>query len=197
MVGIWGLERTTRELTAGLVLVMLLAGCGAKDKSGEFYSSWDLDGGCTSAMPAAERVDATGRRSDPCEAAEGGWVWVTYAAGWCSSSRNQAPAVSRLAQSVGPDVTVYTVLTASDDVFVPARIDDARSWAASHGFAPQRVLYDAEKDTRIIPQHLLIGPDGKTWYRYNGQLNTEQMQQLLADFASGRRKPNVRQLAQR
>lgn len=180
-----------------MLLPGLFAACGAKDKTGEFYTRWDLDGGCTSSMPAAERYDATGRKSDPCDAAEGGWVWVTYAAGWCNSSRQQAPAVSRLAQTAGPGVDVYTVLTASDDVFLPARIDDARSWAAGHGFSPRQVLYDPEKDVRTIPQHLLIGPDRKTWYRYIGHLDTDQMQQLLADFASGKRRPQVRDLPQR
>lgn len=46
-------------------------------------------------------------------------------------------------------------------------------------------------------QHLLIGPDGHTWYRYIGHLDHDAMRTLVRDFASGQRTPDVRKLPAR
>jgi len=64
--------------------------------------------------------------------------------------------------------------------------------AIAHGMTSNRVLFETEESVRTIPQHLLIGSGGRTWYRYVGYLETEQMQQLLDDRASGRRVPRAR-----
>jgi len=49
----------------------------------------------------------------------------------------------------------------------------------------------------VIPQHLLIGPDGRTWYRYVGSLSSEEMSPLLREFEEGVRVPDVRPLRRR
>lgn len=173
---------------------LTLAACGSDDKAGEFYTLWDLDGGCNSTRPGAVRRDANDRIVDVCDLAGGRWIWATYAAPWCSASRSQAPAVNGLTRAGRRDFDVFVVLTSGDDVFTPASRNHASAWAGAFGFAPGRVLYASEDATRTLPQHLLIGPDGHTWYRYIGYLDTNEMQRLLDDFASGARAPNVREL---
>ena len=180
-----------------LALTVALGGCGGDDKRGEFYTSWDLAGGCASGEGAVTRHDADGRPRDVCDLGAARWVWVTYAAGWCQTSRRQARALHRLRRAAIPGLEIVLVLTSGDDTFVPADRGDARAWAATYGLPRSRVLYDEEHDSRVIPQHLLIGPDGHTWYRYVGFLQLDEMQQLLDDFASARRMPDVRGLAGR
>lgn len=175
-------------------IALVLSACASEDKTGEFYTRWDLAGGCASDPSGSVRHDANGRATDVCDAADGRWVWVTYAAGWCSASRSQAPAVSRLARSPRKELAVFVVLTGGDEVFVPASLGAARAWAAAYGLPPSRVLYDSEEGSRTVPQHLLIGPDGRTWYRYVGFLDTDEMQRLIDDFDSGARLPDVREL---
>ncbi|MEX2480307.1 MAG: hypothetical protein WD928_05535 [Gammaproteobacteria bacterium] len=190
--------RTTRVSAirrASLLLAALtLTACGSDDKAGEFYTLWDLDGGCNSTRPGAVRRDAKDRIVEVCDLADSRWIWVTYAAPWCSASRKQAPAVNRLTRTGRRDFDVFVVLTSRDEVFTPASRNHASAWTGAYGFAPGRVLYESEDGTRTLPQHLLIGPDGRTWYRYIGYLDTNEMQRLLDDFASGARTPNVREL---
>lgn len=178
-----------------VLIAFLLAGCAGEDKSGEFYTDWDISGGCLSGIVGDDRVDAGGRLVDVCDFVDAdGWVWVTYAAGWCSASRNQAAEVRRFSAQAGAHgVEVFTVLTSGDETFSPARSSHAAAWASTHGLPAGRVLAEGtEGGGRIIPQHLLIGPDGRTWYRYVGYLDSEAMLALVDDFASGRRVPNVR-----
>ncbi|WP_328987159.1 hypothetical protein [Thiorhodovibrio winogradskyi] len=89
-------------------------------------------------------------------------------------------------------MAVYTVLTAGNEPFTPATVDHARTWAGSYGLAPGHVL--TEEATRIIPQHLLIGPDGRTFYRHVGFLAADEMLRILDDFRHYRRVPDVRSL---
>jgi len=86
---------------------------------------------------------------------------------------------------------VFTVLTSGAEPFTVARLGDARAWASQHGIDPARILFGTEPDSRVIPQHLLIGPDGRTWFRYIGQLQTEEMLDIFQDFESGRRHSNT------
>ena len=171
-----------------ILFSLLLASCGSPDTTGEFYTDWDRAGGCNSPEGGAGRNNANGDLVDVCRDSAS-FKWVTYAGLWCSTSKTQAPQVRAFHNSAGPDVAVYTVLTSGTDPFVGARIQDARTWAASHGFPGSHVLI--EETTRVLPQHLLIGPDGYTWYRYIGYLTADEMHTIRREFASGIRYPDV------
>lgn len=186
--------------TALALVVVLLIGCtGGRDQSGEFYTHWDIAGGCTSGIVGDDWVDAGGRRVDVCNSAgRADWVWVTYAAGWCGASRTQAAQVRGFTATARPRMEVFTVLTSGNEVFSPANSGHAGAWASAHGLPADRVLAQGgEPGGRVIPQHLLIGPDKQTWYRYIGHLDSEAMHALVDDFSRGRRTPNVRELPRR
>jgi len=178
------------------VSVLGVSGCGSRDSSGEFYTDWDLAGGCTITEGGASRPSGAGGLVNVCADVDRyDWIWVTYAAAWCSTSGRQAPQIRAFAASTGPRVKVYTVLTSGTEPFVGATEHDARAWAGSHRLPASQVL--AEESTRVIPQHLLIGPDARTWYRHVGFLNSEEMSRLLHEFEEGVRVPNVRPLRRR
>lgn len=191
------LKRLSRDRASRLALLCLfivhLNGCGDGSGSGEWYTDWDIAGGCASDQGGDTRTSGTGTEVDVCHDVGGfDWIWVTYAAPWCSASNSQAAHIRTFQDSIEPDVALYTVLTSGHEPFSAATISHARAWASAKGLPPDHVL--AEESIRTIPQHLLIGPDGRTYYRYVGFLQTEDMLQLLDDFRRSHRVPDVRPL---
>ncbi|HMN93925.1 MAG TPA: hypothetical protein PKC60_11920 [Hydrogenophaga sp.] len=171
-------------------------GCSRAPAEGEWYSHWDLDGGCNSSLPAPGRHNAHGDPADFCQAAgEGRWVWVVYGAPWCSSSLNQAARLRSFEQAAGQRLTLFTVLTSGSEPLTLPRLADARAWSGSSAVPFERVLFDPlESDTRTVPQHLLIGPDGRTWWRWAGPLDTATMLERFDAFASARLPAQARAL---
>jgi hypothetical protein len=173
--------------------LLSLSGCSGDSGSGEWYTDWDLAGGCASDQGGDTRTSGAGTEVDVCDAVgESSWIWVTYAAPWCSASKAQAPQIRAFKNQAEADVILYAVLTAGDEVFSAATVAQARSWASRYGLPARQVL--TEESTRTIPQHLLIGPDGRTFYRYVGFLDAAEMHQLLEEFRQHIRVPDVRSL---
>lgn len=113
------------------------------------------------------------------------------------AGRSQAPRVRRFAAAVRGEAMVLAVVTAPDEPFLAPGPKDARRWAGKPGLSPAHVFHGTEPDNRVIPQHLLIDPDGRTWYRYIGFLEADAMCRTLADFRGGGRPPQVRKLPAR
>lgn len=186
--------RYVRLWAAWLVIFISLlvqtACSGSDDQTGEMYTQWDLAGGCASGLPGSIRRDAENRDADFCDTVDGAWTWVVYSAAWCSASRNQAYAVRRFFDMSQGRVQVFAVVTSGDDPFVLPTVYDARDWSSLLGLPTSRVLFETESAPRTIPQHLLLGPDGRTMYRYIGSLEAEDMMRIVGEFASGQRRPN-------
>ncbi len=191
-----------RRLIAAASLAPLLpplADCGRDDLSGEWYSDWDLAGGCTSEGPAVARLDALGRPADICpsDPTATHWTWVMYGGAWCSASRSQAGRMRDFDQRCREWMEVLTVLTGAEPLQLPTR-GDALAWASATGLPPERVLFaPTEVDTRIVPQHLLLSPEGRTLYRFNGVLGVDEMLDLAVGFRMGLRQPKLRRLPSR
>jgi hypothetical protein len=179
-----------------LAAVAVLSACSRQPAEGELYSPWDLDGGCRSTLAGADRHNARGDPADFCQATgEGRWIWVVYGAPWCSSSQNQAARLRGFEQAAGPQLTLFAVLTSGSEPLSIPRLGDARAWSGSTALPFERVLYDPlENDTRTVPQHLLIGPDGRTWWRWTGPLDTQTMVERFRSFASGQLPAQARRL---
>jgi hypothetical protein len=169
-----------------------LGGCGwsADDQTGEWYTDWDRSGGCNSPMERDNTwINAFGEVVDPCDR-PGEFVWITYAALWCRSSERQAPRVAEAVRRSSGDVRFITTLTGGAEVFTPATVDDARGWADQYGLARAWTVTERHS-TRTIPQHALIGPDGRTWFRYVGSMDADEILQLIEEFRSGQRQPRA------
>lgn len=182
----------TPALATGLASALALGGCGwgAGDPSGEWYSDWDRSGGCHSPMERnAHWTSAFGEPVDAC-AWPGEFVWITYAAMWCRTSESQAPRVAEAIQRASGDVRFITTLTGGSEVFTAASTDDARHWADRFGLARAMTVTEGHS-TRTIPQHALIGPDGRTWFRYVGYIDSDEILELIEAFRSGERMPRV------
>jgi hypothetical protein len=171
------------------LLPLLLGACGGSDnREGEFYTHWDQAGGCASTMArTVDWINGHGTPVDVC-AFPGDFVWVTYAALWCDTSHSQAPHVSAVVRSHGStgNARFITTLTGGSEPFTEATVRDAAQWAARFGLDRTWVVTEGHS-TRTIPQHALIGPDGRTWFRYVGMLRGEEIETLLDEFRSGAR----------
>jgi hypothetical protein len=179
-----------------LLAAVVFTGCSRPPAEGEAYSAWDLDGGCLSTLPGAERHNARGEPADFCHTGgQGGWTWVVYGAPWCRSSRSQAARLRGFEQAAGNSLTLVAVLTSGPEPLSIPRFGDAKAWTQATALPPERVFYGPlESDTRTVPQHLLIGPDGRTWWRWVGPLDTATMLERFQAFASGQLASQARPL---
>ena len=170
-----------------LTLCVALGACIGDDESGEFYTDWDRAGGCLGGNREPWGKSLAGEPLGPCMFS-GQFVWVSYDALWCATCRRQATDTATAAAS-GPAYTVFvSVITGGPEVFVEASDDEMRGWAQTYGLDPRFVVSEGGS-SRSVPQHALIGPDGRTWYRYAGLLPANRILDLIEDFRLGRRQP--------
>ena len=188
----WASSLAVARLLGTSIALAVLCACGwpADDKTGEWYTDWDRSGGCNSPMERNNTwTNAFGEVVDSC-ARPGEFVWITYAALWCQSSARQAPRVAEAVRRSSGDVRFITTLTGGSEVFTPATVDDALRWADRYGLARAWTVTEGHS-TRTIPQHALIGPDGRTWFRYVGSMSADEILELTEEFRSGRRQPRA------
>lgn len=115
---------------------------------------------------------------------EGSFVWVEYAAPWCSSSRPQAVSFRNLEKSgafPGDKVVFLTVMTGGQEVFTPSTREIAAEWAGRFDLDPAKVVAEGQS-SRTVPQHALFSPMGQTLYRREGQLSEDQMAAVLTRY---------------
>lgn len=181
------------RLIVMLLLLMGLSGCGGRDRTGEWYTDWDRAGGCAGdPAPTPWGLAADGKPLGLCDDYEGYYVWVTYVAGWCRASRQQAAVFAPLIRRLPADTDYAVVLTSGDEVFVAATAAETRQWAQGYGFDLDRTVAETEASNRVVPQHLLLSPDGRTLWRYIGHLEASEIEATLTAFRTGARRPDVR-----
>lgn len=183
-----------RRLIVCCLFALGLAGCfGQKSIEGEWYTSWDREGACQGPGPHEPwGVSAAGAPLGPCQGHAGRWLWVLYVADWCSASGQQAGEAAQAFRAFPDNVARAVVVTSGREVFSPATAADVQRWAQRLGLGLDRAVGEGGDSARTVPQHLLLGPDGRTAYRYVGVLFAEEMQRILDDFQSGRRIPDPR-----
>lgn len=112
---------------------------------------------------------------------EGRFVFVEYAAPWCSSSGPQAVSFRNLMSRKrfsGREVVFLTVMTGGEEALTPSTRETAAEWAKRYGLDPARVASEG-RSSRTVPQHALFSPMGQTLYRMEGLLSEDQMATVL------------------
>lgn len=112
---------------------------------------------------------------------EGRFVFVEYAAPWCSSSGPQAVSFRNLMNRgtiAGHEVVFLTVMTGGEEALTPSTRETAADWARRYGLDPARVVAEGQS-SRTVPQHALFSPMGQTLYRKTGQLSDDQLAGVL------------------
>jgi thiol-disulfide isomerase/thioredoxin len=113
------------------------------------------------------------------------FVWVDYAAEWCSSCQPQSKAIRSLARTAPKGVVFVTVMTSEPEAYGhPATRQTAARWAKRLSLDPKRVVA-ADLTSLQLPQHALFSPDGKELFRRIGKMSAAEIRGVLA--AEGQR----------
>ena len=124
----------------------------------------------------ASYVTAGGRPAS-LEAFRGDYVWVDYAAEWCSYCEPQTRTIKALEQRYGDKLVFLTVVTGTDQVMRPPDAETARAWADRFGLSHERVLARFSTDT--LPHHVLYSPTGEVMFRDSGLYDQDRILSIL------------------
>ncbi len=161
-------------LVASVSCLLSVSACETESATQEPYIS-DLTDRSYAAMRHTRLVSATGEAIALSHFA-GDFVWLDYAAPWCSTCDPQSRAISALERSLGHEVVFLTVIT-SDKNLNPATPQIANNWARRYNLEASQVMVGAW--TRFLPAHVLFSPTGQTLYRHTGLLTAEQIKGIL------------------
>ena len=112
---------------------------------------------------------------------KGQFVWVEYAATWCSPCAQQAQTVQRVEHEFSDAVVFVTVMTSANPSTggPTATAQTARQWAQRFRLDPDRVTA-SDLWYMTIPHHILYSPDGQTLYRNTGFHSADRIREVLA-----------------
>ncbi len=116
---------------------------------------------------------------DPVELSDyfANYLWVDYAAEWCSYCDQQTATLKALAREYAGDVDFLTIVTGTAKVMEAPTAATARNWRDRHNLEPDRVI--ARFYTDRLPYHLLYAPDGNVLFRHSGLLQRRQIEEII------------------
>lgn len=108
------------------------------------------------------------------------FLWVDYAAPWCSTCEPQTAAIREVESSCSGNIVFLTVMTSDDGGYGdPATRQTAKRWSAMFQLDPSRVVA-ADLTATTVPKHILFSPDGQVLFEQTGQMNANEIRQTLA-----------------
>ena len=107
----------------------------------------------------------------------GDYVWVDYAAEWCSYCEPQTRTLKGLDEKYGHKLTFLTVVTGTGTVMEPPSADTAMEWAQRFDLDTDKVL--AYFSTNRLPYHILYSPSGAILFQGSGLYNAGKITSVL------------------
>lgn len=126
-------------------------------------------------------IDATGREVSFSEYV-GEYLWVDYAAEWCSYCEPQARTLKGLERNYGDKLKFLTVVAGTKKVMEPPTAETATNWARRFNLDPNKVL--AYFSTNTLPYHILYAPSGKILFQGSGLYNANKITNILKTHIS-------------
>ena len=130
----------------------------------------------SAATPVNSYLDANGREVSLSDYF-GRYLWVDYAAEWCSYCEPQARTLKGLEQKYRDQIMFLTVVTGTAKVMEPPSAETAMQWARRFDLAPDRVL--ANFRTNTLPYHILYAPSGAILFQGSGLLDAGKITRVL------------------
>lgn len=132
------------------------------------------------ASPDARAINALGETVTLRQFSEK-YVWIDYAAEWCSACAPQSRVIRSLAKMEPADIVFLTVMTSEPDGYGhPATQSTASRWAKRLDLDPARVV-GTDATAMTLPQHALYSPAGIELFRYVGGMSAADIRKTLAE----------------
>ena len=93
----------------------------------------------------------------------GDYLWVDYAAEWCSYCEPQTRTLKGLDEKYGDKLTFLTVVAGTGTVMEPPTAETAMNWARRFDLDTDKVL--AYFSTNTLPYHILYSPPEQYFFR--------------------------------
>ena len=112
----------------------------------------------------------------------GNYLWVDYAAEWCSYCEPQARTLKGLEEKYGDKLTFLTVVTGTGSVMEPPTAETAMNWARRFDLDTNKVL--AYFRTNKLPYHILYSPSGTILFQDSGLFDASKITNVLNTHTS-------------
>jgi len=111
----------------------------------------------------------------------GKYLWVDYAAEWCSYCNQQTETLKLVASQFSEDMDFLTIVTGTSKVMEAPDMHSIRQWSDKHHLDPRMVI--ARFYTDRLPYNLLYSPEGKILYRGSGLLQKDEIEKIIYQYS--------------
>lgn len=112
----------------------------------------------------------------------GNYLWVDYAAEWCSYCEPQTRTLKGLEEEYGDKLAFLTIVTGTGTVMEPPTAETAMNWARRYNLDTNKVV--ANFRTNKLPYHILYSPSGTILFQGSGLFNASKITNVLNTHTS-------------
>ncbi len=169
------------------VSLLVLAGCdqqqgGSSSKQSGFSQAGDMrDTSYRGQRDKVSRSNANDKNVMLQDFA-GIFIWVDYAAPWCTPCGPQTRAVKSVASTAEPNIVFITVMTSDMGGYGdPATSTTALNWARKFQLDKQYVLA-ANLTSMTVPKHIFFSPEGHMLFEKTGSMSASDIHTTLTQY---------------
>jgi len=111
----------------------------------------------------------------------GNYLWVDYAAEWCSYCDPQTKTIKALEQKYAGQLGFLTVVTGTSDVMKSPTGNTARDWAEKYRLNPEMVI--ARDLSNTLPYNRLYSPTGEVLFEKSGLMKRSEIEAVINKLA--------------
>ena len=110
----------------------------------------------------------------------GNYLWVDYAAEWCSYCDPQTKTLKALEHKYAGQLEFLTLVTGTSDVMQSPSGDTAKDWAEKYELDPQMVI--ARDLSNTLPYNRLYSPTGEVLFEKSGLIRSSEVEAVISKF---------------
>ena len=110
----------------------------------------------------------------------GNYLWVDYAAEWCSYCDPQTKTIKALEQKYAGRLEFLTVVTGTSDVMQSPTGGTAKDWAEKYELDPEMVI--ARDLSNTLPYNRLYSPTGEVLFEKSGLMRSNEVEAVISKF---------------
>ena len=110
----------------------------------------------------------------------GNYLWVDYAAEWCSYCDPQTKTLKALEHKYADQLEFLTVVTGTSDVMQSPTGDTVKDWAEKYELDPRMVI--ARDLSHTLPYNRLYSPTGEVLFEKSGLMRSNEVEAVISKF---------------